>query len=166
MADTTPVPAEPSGSLETVTNPTVADILASGRLADEDAVAQAVQARIAARIFAAAEAGDWDAVTTPTAPVGLRTLIGHELSFRSVEWLRSSIAGSAGVYCVAEVVDLSTAEQLLVTTGAGTIMAQLRAYEIHGRLPVTLVPVVERTTGRGFQPMSLRLPQPVKAASR
>lgn len=156
--DSTPAVPE-AGTVETITSPTIAMLTASGRIvADEDAVAQAVQARIASRILAAAEAGDWEGVTTPTAPVGLKTLLGQELTFRSVEWLRSNIPGSAGVYAVAEVVT-EEGEVVMVTTGSSTVMAQLLAYDLHGRFPVTLVPVVEKVTGRGFQPMTLRLPK-------
>lgn len=64
--------------------------------------------------------------------------IGAVIEVTDVRWNESTIEESAGIYAVVTATDTKTGEQIMFTTGARQVIAQLYKCDKQGWLPVTV----------------------------
>lgn len=119
-----------------------------------DAAGDAV-AGIVAQILQAERVEDLD---RPWDAEGMREFIGRQIRVESLHKMPSDYAKGLGCYLVCQITDVGSGEQLVLTTGSVSIVAQLvRAYTLNA-LPLTVVPVQsDKPSKNGYYPMHVEL---------
>lgn len=116
----------------------------------DDAVVRIVQ-----QILTAEYVEDLD---KPWDAEGMRDLVGRVLRVDAIHKMPSDYVKGLGTYLVCQVTVPETGEQLVVSTGSVSIVAQLvRAYTL-GALPLAVVPhESEKPSKNGYRPMHLEV---------
>jgi len=122
---------------------------------DDDGTARIVAAILGAETPQELDAA-WDAE-------GMRDFCDQAVIVRAVHKLPSTYTGGLGVFLVCRCELPGVGEELILTTGSVSIVAQLVKAHTHGWLPLTVVPR-KAESRNGYFPMHLELVRQAKRA--
>lgn len=98
--------------------------------------------------------------------IGWRELPGLPIELAGFNWRPSTLEEGSNIFFVVRGTRMDTGEKVVLTTGAGNVLAQLVNMAKRGTMVGAVVKLVEakNPTRAGFRPLSLELVTPAAAA--
>ena len=124
---------------------------------DPQATADAIVARILAAMDDATPEEAVKRAFAGNQAIGAKALIGVPLTVKAVRWARSRFQQGAAIFAIVDVTRLDTGDDLVVTSSARNVLAQLMVCQRVGGFPVEGLAFAESATetANGFKPMWL-----------
>lgn len=104
------------------------------------------------------EAGSVDSLDDPWRTRDMEKLAGERITVYDLHKLPSDFKDGLGVYLVVHAVRAETGEDVTVTTGSVSVVAQLVRAWAMGALPITVIPrIADRPSRNGYYPQHLEI---------